>query len=167
MPVVVAMAESFGLSGYETHEELAADAARLERIDGFRTQAAELMGLGDVSTPSIPKTVLLATARDGGQVCTRSFIPVQPHTSLGVPAAVSTVRVELPGRRGARAGVPEHDRADPGQPHGELRNISDFVAPPMLEGTVVDTTTAGQPAVLTVQVQKYNGRGYDNAETFG
>ena len=29
MPVVLALAESFGLTGYETHEELAADAALL------------------------------------------------------------------------------------------------------------------------------------------
>jgi 4-oxalomesaconate tautomerase len=89
MPVVVAMAESFGLTGYESHEELAADAALLERIDAFRTKAGALMGLGDVSSSSVPKTALLAAPRDGGQVCTRSFIPVQPHTSIGVLAAVS------------------------------------------------------------------------------
>ena len=89
MPVVVAMAQSFGLSGYETHGELAADAALLERIDAFRRKAGQLMGLGDVSAASVPKTALLAPARDGGQVCTRSFIPVQPHTSIGVLAAVS------------------------------------------------------------------------------
>jgi len=91
MPVVVAMAESFGLTGYESHEELAGNAELLARIDAFRRKAAELMGMGDVSTASIPKTALLAPARDGGQVCTRSFIPVQPHTSIGVLGAVSVV----------------------------------------------------------------------------
>jgi 4-oxalomesaconate tautomerase len=101
MPVVLALAESFGLTGYETHEELAADAALLERIDGFRRKAAELMGMGDVSTSSVPKTVLLAPPRDGGQVCTRSFIPVQPHTSIGVLGAVSVVTgMLLPGAVG-------------------------------------------------------------------
>ena len=60
MPVVVAMAESFGLTGYESHEELAADAALLERVDAFRRKAGQLMGLGDVSSSSVPKTALLA-----------------------------------------------------------------------------------------------------------
>ena len=62
------------------------------------------MGLGDVSGSSVPKTALLAPPRDGGQVCTRSFIPVQPHTSIGVLAAVSVVTgMLLPGAVGARA----------------------------------------------------------------
>ena len=101
MPVVLAMAEAFGLTGYEPHEELAADAALLARIDAFRRAAAELMGMGDVSSASVPKTVLLAPARDGGQVCTRSFIPVQPHSSIGVLGAVSVVTgVLLPGAVG-------------------------------------------------------------------
>jgi 4-oxalomesaconate tautomerase len=91
MPVVLAMAEAFGLTGYESHEELAADTALHGRIDAFRRKAAELMGMGDVSSASVPKTALLAAPRDGGQVCTRSFIPVQPHTSIGVLGAVSVV----------------------------------------------------------------------------
>ena len=49
----------------------------------------------------------------------------------------------------------------------QLRTISGFVAPLMLEGTAVDTTQDGQPAVSTVVVQKYNGKGYETAETFG
>jgi 4-oxalomesaconate tautomerase len=101
MPVVLVLAESFGLTGHESHEELAADSALLERIDAFRRKAAELMGLGDVSTASVPKTVLLSEPRDGGQVCTRSFIPVQPHTSIGVLGAVSVVTgMLLPGAVG-------------------------------------------------------------------
>jgi 4-oxalomesaconate tautomerase len=101
MPVVVALAESFGLTGYESHEELAADAALLERVDAFRRKAGQLMGLGDVSGSSVPKTALLAPARDGGQVCTRSFIPVRPHTAIGVLGAVSVVTgMLLPGAVG-------------------------------------------------------------------
>ena len=101
MPVAVAMAESFGLAGSESHEELAADAALLERIDAFRRKAGQLMGLGNVSASSVPKTALLAPARDGGQVRTRSFIPVQPHTSIGVLAAVTVVTgMLLPGAVG-------------------------------------------------------------------
>ncbi len=101
MPVVLALAESFGLTGHEPHEQLAADAALLDRVDTFRRKAAELMGMGDVSRASVPKTVLLAPPRDGGQVSTRSFIPVQPHTSIGVLGAVSVVTgMLLPGAVG-------------------------------------------------------------------
>jgi 4-oxalomesaconate tautomerase len=101
MPVVLAMAESFGLTGYEPHEQLAADSVLLDRIDAFRRKAAQLMGLGDVSRASVPKTVLLAAPADGGQVSTRSFIPVQPHSSIGVLGAVSVVTgMLLPGAVG-------------------------------------------------------------------
>jgi 4-oxalomesaconate tautomerase len=101
MPVVLAMAVSFGLTGYETHEQLAADEALLARIDAFRIQAGEVMGLGDVSRTSVPKTTLLAPPRDGGQVSTRSFIPVRPHTAIGVLGAVSVVTgMLLPGAVG-------------------------------------------------------------------
>lgn len=91
MPVALALAGSFGLTGYETREQLAADLALLRRIDAFRVKAGQSMGLGDVSGSSVPKTILLAAAQDGGQVCTRSFIPVQPHTSIGVLAAITAV----------------------------------------------------------------------------
>jgi len=48
----------------------------------------------------------------------------------------------------------------------QLRTISDYQAPMMLPGTHVDTTQAGQPAISTVVVQKYNGAGYANADSF-
>jgi len=48
-----------------------------------------------------------------------------------------------------------------------LRAIKDFQAPLMLPDTAVDTTESGQPAVSTVVVQKYNGRGYDTVQAFG
>lgn len=48
-----------------------------------------------------------------------------------------------------------------------LRDVSDFQAPLMLPDTAVNTTEDGQPAVSTVVVQKYNGRGYDTVEDFG
>ncbi len=47
-----------------------------------------------------------------------------------------------------------------------LRSIEDFQAPLMLPDTSVNTTEDGQPAVSTVVVQKYNGRGYDTVESF-
>jgi ABC-type branched-subunit amino acid transport system substrate-binding protein len=47
-----------------------------------------------------------------------------------------------------------------------LRSIKDFQAPLMLPGTSVDTTQDDQPAVSSVVVQKYNGRGYDTVQSF-
>ena len=47
-----------------------------------------------------------------------------------------------------------------------LRSIEGFEAPLMLPDTSVNTTEDGQPAVSTVVVQKYNGRGYDTVTTF-
>nr|WP_204261348.1 4-oxalomesaconate tautomerase [Blastococcus saxobsidens] len=124
MPVVLALAEAFGLTGYESHEELAADTGLLERVDTFRRKAAQLMGMGDVATASVPKTVLLAPPRDGGQVCTRSFIPVQPHSSIGVLGAVSVVTgMRLPGAVGhelTRSWPTDTSQVDVEHPTGHL-----------------------------------------------
>jgi 4-oxalomesaconate tautomerase len=125
MPVATALADSFGLTGYETHEQLAGNTALLERIDAFRLKAGQLMGLGDVTGSSVPKTVLVAPARDGGQLCTRAFIPVQPHTSIGVLAAVSVVTgLQLPGAVGHDLTVdwaPDRSQVDVEHPTGHLR----------------------------------------------
>lgn len=122
MPVVLAAAAAFGLTGYETHEELAADEELLARVDAFRREAGRLMGLGDAT--SVPKTVLLAAPRDGGELCTRAFIPVLPHTSIGVLAAISVVTgVLLPGAVGHEllAGRPAgSSRVDVEHPAGHL-----------------------------------------------
>ena len=49
----------------------------------------------------------------------------------------------------------------------QLRSVSGYTAPLMLDGSSVDTTQDGQQAVSTVQVQKYNGKGYAPAESWG
>jgi 4-oxalomesaconate tautomerase len=160
MPVVVAMAESFGLTGYESHEQLAADTALLERIDALRTKTGQLMGLGDVSRSSVPKTVLLARARDGGQVCTRSFIPVQPHTSIGVLAAVSVVTgMLLPGAVGhelTEEWPPDRSQVDVEHPTGHL-----------LVDVVVDTSTTPPRVVRSGVVRTarklFDGTAYPRA----
>ncbi|WP_306209207.1 4-oxalomesaconate tautomerase [Actinoplanes sp. RD1] len=124
MPVVVARADSFGLTGHEPHDVLTADTALGERIDVFRRKAAQLMGLGDVSASSVPKTVLIAAPADGGHLSTRSFIPVQPHSSLGVFAAISTVTgMLLPGAVGhdlAQGWATGDSRIDVEHPTGHL-----------------------------------------------
>ncbi|GAA2611953.1 PrpF domain-containing protein [Actinomadura fulvescens] len=98
MPVVVAAAADFGLTGHETPADLEADgdlAARRERV---RLRAGELMGLGDVSDTTVPKVTLIAPPRGGGTLATRTFIPHRCHTAIGVLGAVSVATaVGLPG----------------------------------------------------------------------
>ena len=48
-----------------------------------------------------------------------------------------------------------------------LYGISGFQAPFLLEGTTIDTTTDGRPAVSGVVIQKYNGAGFAPAPQFG
>ncbi|KDN18014.1 4-oxalomesaconate tautomerase [Amycolatopsis rifamycinica] len=95
MPVVVARARDFGITGYEPAEELGANGELAGRIDALRVEAGKLMGLGDVRGSSIPKTTLVAAPRDGGAICTRTFIPVKPHPSIGVLGGVSVVTALL------------------------------------------------------------------------
>lgn len=90
MPVVVAAASDLGVTGYET------DLSHLrDRIQALRLAAGELMGLGDVAASSIPKTTLVAPPRDGGTICTRTFIPLRMHASIGVLGAVTVATALL------------------------------------------------------------------------
>ncbi len=109
MPVVVARASDLGLTGAEPHRELAGNQELARRVQALRLAAGELMGLGDVSGLSVPKTTLVSAPRDGGTICTRTFIPVRPHTSIGVLGAVTVATAMLlPGAAGAElARLPE------------------------------------------------------------
>jgi 4-oxalomesaconate tautomerase len=113
MPVVVARAADLGITGYETHADLASDGPLAERVQALRIAAGRLMGLGDVTRTSVPKTTLVSSPRDGGAICTRTFIPLRPHTAIGVLGAVSVATaLLLPGAAGAELAEPP----EPGQP---------------------------------------------------
>jgi 4-oxalomesaconate tautomerase len=73
MPVVLARAADWGSRGYETADALAGDGALADRVQSLRLSAGSLMGLGDVSDASVPKTTLVSAPRDGGTICTRTF----------------------------------------------------------------------------------------------
>jgi 4-oxalomesaconate tautomerase len=125
MPVVVARAADLGLTGYEPYQDLGQDRALADRIQSLRVQAGKLMGLGDVTGASVPKTTLVAAPRDGGTICTRTFIPVRPHTAIGVLGAVSVVTaLAIPGAAGAdlaaRPAGPDGVRYDVEHPTGHL-----------------------------------------------
>ncbi|MEU8354850.1 4-oxalomesaconate tautomerase [Nonomuraea sp. NPDC048882] len=123
MPVVVAAASDLGITGYEPHEELAADEGLRERVQSLRLQAGKLMGLGDVTRRPVPKTTLVAPPRDGGALCTRTFIPLRPHAAIGVLGAISVVTAALlehgVARRHAR--LPAGSRVDVEHPTGHLQ----------------------------------------------
>ncbi|OLT31787.1 FldA protein [Actinomadura sp. CNU-125] len=93
MPVVVAAASDFGVTGDETPAELE---ERLgDRVQSLRVQAGRLMGLGDVTGASVPKTTLVAPPRAGGTIGTRTFIPLRVHASIGVLGAVTVATAVL------------------------------------------------------------------------
>jgi 4-oxalomesaconate tautomerase len=146
MPVVVARASDLGISGYESPEELAGDAELMIRVQSLRIAAGELMGLGDVSGLSVPKTTLVSPPRDGGMICTRTFIPVRPHTAIGVLGAVSVVTaLLLPGAAGADLAVHtgHGEVADVEHPTGHLKvgvALDTSVDPPQVLSSAVVRT---------------------------
>ncbi|MFB0612268.1 4-oxalomesaconate tautomerase [Aurantiacibacter poecillastricola] len=91
MPCIVFKAEDVGATGYETRDELEADAFKpiRDRIEAIRLAAGEMMNLGDVSEKSVPKMTLVAPPKNGGAVTTRVFIPHRAHASIGVLGAVT------------------------------------------------------------------------------
>jgi len=98
MPVVLLRAADFGLSGYETPRELEADEDLKARIETLRLTLGERMNLGDVTRRTVPKMSLVAPARAGGAICTRTFIPHRVHEAIGVLGSVSVATAcVLPG----------------------------------------------------------------------
>ena len=89
MPVVVMRAADFGKTGYETPEELEADAELKARVEAIRLEIGPRMNLGDVARKTVPKMCLVAPPRHGGAICTRNFIPHRVHEAIGVFGAVS------------------------------------------------------------------------------
>jgi len=87
MPMVIARAGAFGLTGHETVEELNANRAFFKRMEAVRIQAGETMGIENVATSVTPKFGLLAPARDGGTVAARYFMPWSAHPTMAVTGA--------------------------------------------------------------------------------
>ena len=89
MPSVLMRAKDFGLSGYETPQELEGNSELKTKLETIRLKAGTLMNLGDVSDKTIPKMCLIAPPRNGGIIATRTFIPRRVHQAVGVLAAAS------------------------------------------------------------------------------
>lgn len=89
MPVVVIRADDLGATGYEDPSVLDANAELKTRLEHLRRLAGPMMSLGDVTNKVVPKLTLIAPARDGGTLHTRTFIPKVCHQAIGVLGAVS------------------------------------------------------------------------------
>lgn len=89
MPVVILDAADFGLSGDESAEALEANAALRQRVEKIRLELGPRMNLGEVAQKTVPKMSLISSARHGGQLSTRTFIPHRVHEAIGVLGAVS------------------------------------------------------------------------------
>jgi 4-oxalomesaconate tautomerase len=145
MPVVVARAADFGISGYESVDELAASAKLIKRVQSVRLQAGKLMGLGDVSDLSVPKTTLVSAPRDGGAICTRTFIPVRVHTSIGVLGGITVATALRAGGTGAEltSFPPSGHVIDVEHPTGHLQvevDLDTSVSPPLVRSAGVIRT---------------------------
>lgn len=107
MPVVVMRASDFGKTGYESPEELEADADLKAKVEAIRLKIGPMMNLGDVEKKTVPKMCLAAKPQAGGAICTRNFIPHRVHEAIGVFGAVSVATACVtPGSIGAEvAGI--------------------------------------------------------------
>jgi 4-oxalomesaconate tautomerase len=88
MPIAVARASDFGLTGYETREELDANRDFYARFEPIRQKAGQLMGMGDVSKSVTPKFAILSEPREGGAISARYFMPWNCHPSMAVTGSI-------------------------------------------------------------------------------
>ncbi|MEA3142566.1 MAG: 4-oxalomesaconate tautomerase [Gammaproteobacteria bacterium] len=112
MPVVMMSAEALGVTGYEPRDALNANLPLKQKIESIRLQAGPAMNLGDVAKKVVPKMCLVAAAKAGGHICTRTFIPYDCHAAVGVLGAVTVgTAAVLPGSIANRyAVVPAGDK---------------------------------------------------------
>lgn len=89
MPVVLIQAQDLECTGNETKQELDRNALLKARLEKIRLQAGHMMNLGDVTEKTVPKMCLISPAQAGGTINTRSFIPHQCHSAIGVFGATS------------------------------------------------------------------------------
>jgi 2-methylaconitate cis-trans-isomerase PrpF len=89
MPIMALKAADMGKTGYESPTEFAADHAFMQRLESLRLEAGRRMGLGDVKELVIPKPVLVASARKGGTLAARYFMPHACHNAFATTGAVA------------------------------------------------------------------------------
>ena len=156
MPVVVVAAGDLGVTGYETVAELEGDIDLAARVRAIRLEAGTLMGLGDVSGTTVPKVSLVAPPRDGGMICTRTFIPVRVHEAIGVLGAVSVATALL------RAGAAGHDLAviAPGQTRFAIEHPGGQLEVEVRPGGQSSGRSSGRSGVIRTARKLFDGTVY-------
>jgi len=84
MPMVIARAADFGLTGHESREELDANREFFAKMEAIRIKAGKMMGMGDVTKSVTPKFGLVAPPKNGGSVGVRYFMPWTAHPTMAV-----------------------------------------------------------------------------------
>jgi 4-oxalomesaconate tautomerase len=124
MPVILIPAASLQRTGLESVDDLNNDQELKSRLESIRLAAGPLMNLGDVTDRVVPKMSLIAPAIHGGCLMTRTFIPRDCHSSIGVFGAVSVATAcLLPGSVAAgiaRIGEQEQQLLSIEHPTGEF-----------------------------------------------
>lgn len=138
MPVVVMLASNLGATGSETRDALNANLDLKRRIESIRLQAGPAMKLGDVTKKVVPKMCLVSRPTDGGHINTRTFIPHDCHSAVGVLGAVTVATAAV------TAGTVAHRVAE--VPAGSPKTFS--VQHPSGEFTVVLEMDAQKPEVV-------------------
>ena len=130
MPMVIARAADFGLTGRESREEIDANRAFFDRMETVRLAAGHKMGMGDCSQSVTPKFGLLAPLPEQGHILARYFMPWETHPTMAVtgsqamascaltPGTVADGMMALPNERPAK--VTLH------HPMGEMDVLVDF-----------------------------------------
>lgn len=138
MPVVIMAARDLGVTGRETRDALNANVELKRRIESIRLQAGPAMRLGDVAKKVVPKMCLVAPPTGDGHLTTRTFIPHDCHSAVGVLGAVTVATAAvMPGSVANR---------DARVPEGARKNFS--VQHPSGEFTVALTMDPRDPAAV-------------------
>jgi 4-oxalomesaconate tautomerase len=143
MPMMIARAADFGLTGHETQTELEAMADLFARMEPIRQQAGQMMGFGDVTKSVTPKIGLIAPARGSGHFAARYFMPWKTHPTLAVTGSQCLAACALASGTVA-AGVVRPVEAGPAvitieHPMGEMDVTVDFAR----SGDTLDFRSAG------------------------
>ena len=143
MPMVIAGARDFGLTGAETAAELDDNRAFFDRMEAIRIAAGAKMGMGDVTKSVTPKFGLVAPPRAGGSALVRYFMPWKTHPTLAVTGSQCLAACLLcPGT--VADGIVARPNATPvalelEHPMGQMQVVMDVVD----DGAHFDVASAG------------------------
>ena len=84
MPVIIARADAFGKTGYETAAELNEDEDFIQHMLAVRLAGGKAMGMGDVTDSVTPKFAIISKPRENGAINARYFMPWKCHPTMAI-----------------------------------------------------------------------------------